>query len=220
MSDSPAPSPLIVATGLTLATARGTVFHPVTTDIPPGAVVAVIGADGTGKSAFLLALAGRMRGIEGELQVDGIDAIASPGHVRKITSVARISDLVVAEPKLSLEDCITERTLADAAPARQRHATYLRAALLMGLDEPRSTLFGQLSPADQTRAAVALACIRPAPLIVLDDIDRETTLADQADLWADLLRLAADGHTIVAATSERTAVPQDVLTIEMDPRHG
>ena len=117
-------------------------------------------------------------------------------------------------------DCITERTLADAAPARARHANYVHVALLLGLDAPRDTLFGQLSPADQTRAAVALASIRPSRLIVVDDLDRETTLADQAALWAGLLDLAAEGVTVVASTSERAAVPPEVLTREMDPRHG
>jgi hypothetical protein len=73
---------------------------------------------------------------------------------------------------------------------------------------------------DQTRAAVALASIRPSRLIVVDDLDRETTLADQAALWAGLLDLAAEGVTVVASTSERAAVPPEVLTLEMDPRHG
>ncbi|HOA26783.1 MAG: ATP-binding cassette domain-containing protein [Propionibacteriaceae bacterium] len=220
MSDSPAPRPLVVAKGLALRTPRGHVFNPVTATVPRGSVAAVAGGDGTGKSALLLALTGRMRGITGGLTVDGVDAVAHPGRVRAATSVARISDLVATEPMLSLEDCITERTLADAAPARARHANYLHVALLLGLDAPRDTLFGQLSPADQTRAAVALASIRPSRLIVVDDLDRETTLADQAALWAGLLDLAAEGVTVVASTSERAAVPPEVLTLEMDPRHG
>ncbi|MBK7822261.1 MAG: ATP-binding cassette domain-containing protein [Tessaracoccus sp.] len=220
MSDYSALSPVIVAKGLSLCTPRGHVFNPVTATIAHRSVVAVAGADGSGKSALLLALAGRMRGIAGELIVDGIDAVAHPGRVRKVTSVARIADLVAAEPKLSLEDCITERTLADGASARERHANYLHAALLLGLDEPRDTLFGQLSPADQTRAAIALAAIRPARLVVVDDIDRETTLTDQAALWAGLLALADDGVTVVASTSERAAVPPEALTVEMDPRHA
>ena len=220
MSDSPAPRPLVVAKGLALRTPRGHVFNPVTATVPRGSVAAVAGGDGTGKSALLLALTGRMRGITGGLTVDGVDAVAHPGRVRAATSVARISDLVATEPMLSLEDCITERTLADAAPARARLANYLHVALLLGLDEPRSTAYGQLSPSDQVRAAVALASIRPAPMIVLDDIDRETTLAEQEILWNGLVKLAAEGVTVIASTSERAALPLEVTTIEMEALHA
>lgn len=212
--------PVLVANELRLETGQGIVFDRVTATIPEGSVVAVTGRAGVGKSALLLALTGRMRGVDGQLTVDGVDALRHPGRVRKNTSVARIDDLVEPEESLSLDDCITERTLADAAPARSRLANYLHTAQLLGLTAPLTRSYGDLSPADQVRATVALATIRPAPLIVLDDIDRETTSLEQRDLWEGLLRLAAEGVTVIASTSERTAVPAAVITIEMDPTHA
>lgn len=217
---TPVEEPLATARGLSLQGPKGPVFGPLDLDLPRGAAIALAGKAGSGKSALLLALTGRMRGVTGELSVDGHDAIRHSRQVRKITSVARIDDLVEPEDSLSLEDCITERTLADAAPARARLANYLHVALLLGLDEPRSTAYGQLSPSDQVRAAVALASIRPAPMIVLDDIDRETTLAEQEILWNGLVKLAAEGVTVIASTSERAAVPLEVTTIEMEALHA
>lgn len=214
-----APDNLVLASGLTVRTARGQVFAPLDAAFDRGEVVAVVGPPDSGKSALLLALTGRMAGAEGVLRVAGIDAIAEPRDVRKLTSVARIADLVIGEPSLSLEDCITERTLADGAPARSRIANYLHAARLLGLDAPRSTLFGELTPADQTRALVALASILPSPLIVLDDLDDGANLAEQAGLWAGLLALADHGTTIVASASERTVIPQNVQLLEMEPAH-
>lgn len=215
-----APEPLITAVDLRLATGHGIVFEHLTVQIPRGALVAVTGRAGAGKSALLLALTGRMRGVTGTLTVDGHDAARHPRRVRRETSVARIDDLIVAEPSLSLNDCITERTLADAAPARSRMANYLHTAHLLGLTSPLGTLYGDLPPADQVRASVALATIRPAPLVVLDDIDRETTALEQEDLWAGLARLAAEGVTVIATTSELTTLPQGILTIEMEPTHA
>lgn len=216
----PTDGPLAIAHGLGLQGPQGSVFGPLDLALPRGAVVALIGRAGAGKSALLLALTGRMRGITGSLTVDGHDALRHPRRVQKITSVARIDELIAPEGSLSLEDCITERTLADAAPARSRLANYLHVAHLMGLDEPRTTLYGQLSPADQVRAALALASIRPAPLIVLDDVDRETTLAEQLLLWEGLQGLADEGVTVIASTSERAAVPPGVTTIEMETVHA
>lgn len=213
-------APLVVADALSVRTTRGLVFHPFTAQIPPGSTVALAGSPDSGKSSLLLALTGRMRGVVGKLTVDGEDGIAHPGRVRKITSVARISDIVVLEQSLSVEDSITERTLADAAVPRARFANYLHTADLLGLDVPRSTLVGALTPADQTRLAVALATIRPARLIVLDDLDHGANLIEQEALWAGLTALAATGVTIIAATSELATIPPAVLTFEMDPRHA
>lgn len=212
--------PLVVARDLRLATPHSVVFENVTTQLPRGCVAAVTGRAGVGKSALLLALTGRMRGVTGELVVDGHDAARHYRRIRKATSVARIDDLIEPEASLSLDDCIVERTLADAAPARSRVANYLHVANLLGLNAPLTTHYGDLSPADQIRAAVALATIRPAPLIVLDDIDRETTTIEQTDLWEALGRLAAEGVTVVGSTSERSALPVDAITIEMEATHA
>lgn len=219
-TDPEPPVPLVVADSLSVATPRGLVFHPFSAEIPDASTVAIAGRPDAGKSSLLLALTGRMRGAVGELSVSGVDGIAHPGRVRKITSVARISDIVVPEPSLSLDDCITERMLADAAPPRSRLANYLHTAELLGLDAPRSTLFGALTPADQTKVAVALATIRPARLIVLDDLDHGATLIEQERLWAGLRALSAEGVTVIAATSELASIPPEVLTFEMDPRHA
>lgn len=211
--------PALFARGLTVATPRGVVVDGVDAVLPHGAVGAVVGGSRSGKSTLLLALTGRMRHVSGELRVAGHDGVRHPAQVRRVTSVARVAGLVAPEASLTLEECVTERTLFDAGSPRTRWARYLRAAHLLDLDAPRSALFGSLAPADQSRAAVALACIRPSELVVLDDLDRGATVDEQAELWAGLLALAADGLTLVAATAERAALPPAVVTLDLDPRN-
>lgn len=223
MTDSPppgTPEPLITARGLTVRTSQGPVFDPLDLDIPRGATVAVIGEPDAGKSSLLLALTGRMHGTRGALRVAGIDGIAHPRRIRRITSVARIDQVIVPEWTLSLDDCITERGLADACPARARLANYLHTAGLMGLTARRDQMFRQLTPADQTRAAVALATIAPPQLVVLDDLDRGANLHDQEQLWSGLQALAAEGATVIATTTEPAAVPAGVMTLRMEAHHG
>lgn len=212
--------PLLTATSLTVHTPAGEVFRPIDINIPAGAVVAVVGDPDSGKSSLLLALTGRMRGVRGELRVDGVDGIAHPGRIRRLTSVARIDELIVPEGSLSIEDCITERGLADACPARARLANYLHTAGVLGLEAKLTTLYRQLTPADQTRAAIAFATIQPPKIVVLDDFDHGATLADQEQLWNGLLALAAEGITVIAATTERTTIPPEAMTIEMEAHHA
>lgn len=186
-------------------------------EIPAGRFAAVVGAAGTGKSTLLLALVARMRPVVGSLSIGGLEAMKHPGKARAATAIARIADLVEPEGSLSLDDCLTERTLFDAANPRTREANYLHAARLLGLDAHRGTLFGDLSPLDQTRAALALACVRPSTVIVLDDLDYDVTLAEQRALWDGVAALAADGQPVIAATTERAAVHPDAVVIDLEP---
>ena len=215
-----APPPLLTARRLSVSTPRGPVFGPIDISLEAGTVTAVVGIPDSGKSTLLLALTGRMRGVSGELVVAGQDGVAHPRRVAKISAVARIADLVELEPALSIEDCITERGLAEAAPARSRLAEFLHASGLLGLEAPLGVSVGTLKPVDQTRLAIALACIRPADLLVLDDLDHGANLGEQEALWQGLLDLAETGVTIVASTSERESIPPTVNTFEMEPRHG
>lgn len=206
----------LMARDLRVATPLGTVFGGVDIDLPAGGVGAVVGASRTGKSTLLLALTGRMRHVSGTLDIDGHDGIRRPGQVRKLTSVARISDIIKPESQLTIEDCITERTLFDAASPRARLANYLHVARLLDLNVPRTELYGSLDPIDRTRVALALACIRPASLVVLDDLDLDVTLDEQVQLWDGIRRLATDGCSVIASTSERSAVPTDAVLIDLD----
>lgn len=216
MTEAPPPLPAVAATGFTIATPLGTVVPAVTFTLPAGGVAAVTGSSRSGKSTLLLGLTGRMRHTSGALFVDGQDAIHHPARVRRIASVARIADLIVPEPSLTLEDCITERTLMDAASPRARMAHYLHAARLLGLSAPRTRLYGDLPPIDQTRVALALACIRPAALIVLDDLDHHASLDEQVALWDGVRALAEDGPAVIVSTGERRAIPDDALVIDLD----
>lgn len=185
--------------------------------LPAGQFAAVVGPAGAGKSTLLLALTARMRPVTGELRIGGVDARKHPGQVRGMTSVARILGLIEPEPSLTLEDCLTERTLFDGARARSRMALYLHAARLLGLKAPVTTFFGDLPPLDQTRAALALACVRPATIVALDDLDDDATLEDQRALWAGIAALTADGQPVIASTTERTVIPDDALIIDLKP---
>lgn len=216
MPDDPTPPPTVEARDFTIATPLGVVVPSVTFSLPPCGVAAVTGSSRSGKSTLLLGLSGRMRHTSGALCVVGQDAIHHPSRVRRVTSVARIADVIVPEPSLTLEDCITERTLMDAASPRARMAHYLHAARLLGLEAPRTRLYGDLPPLDQTRASLALACIRPAALIVLDDLDHHVSLDEQAALWAGVRALADDGPAVIASTGERRAIPGDALVIDLD----
>lgn len=215
---SPEAAPAVLrARGLSVATSHDPAFTGVDIDVPAGRFAAVVGAAGTGKSTLLLALTARMRPVRGELWVGGLNAMKRPGRVRSQTAIARISDLIEPENTLTLDECLTERTLFDAANPRSRQALFLHAARLVGLEIPLDTLFGDLTPLDQTRATLALACVRPSTFIALDDLDYDVTLTEQRLLWDGVAALAADGQPVIASTTERSVIPPEAITIDLEP---
>ena len=94
----------------------------------------------------------------------GYDAATQTAPLRDRSSLARISDLVDLEPRLTVAESITERALIDAMPLQRAGERFeASCAALGGIEVPRKTLVGELTSLDQTLLAVALApCGRPS----------------------------------------------------------
>ena len=65
------PTPALTATGLGLMGGADWIFRDVDLTVAPGALAAVVGPAGSGRSSLLLTLAGRMRSTAGTLSVLG-----------------------------------------------------------------------------------------------------------------------------------------------------
>ncbi|MFW6597981.1 ATP-binding cassette domain-containing protein [Propionibacteriaceae bacterium Y2011] len=223
---------LIELTALTLSHRAQAVFGPITTTVPRGGLVVAHGPAGSGRSSFLLALAGRMRGLTGTLAAPGpvpADARARrrvERERRNAAAVARVGTLVTPEDRLTVGESITERCLIDAVTVADGHTRF--AELVAGLrdaDLPgppmaldHDTLVGELSARDRAVFAVLLAMLRRADLVVLDDADDSLDTDQQAELYAALQHLSATGCTVVASTCDLRGVPAETPVITL-PSH-
>jgi ABC-type multidrug transport system ATPase subunit len=64
---------------------------------------------------------------------------------------------------------------------------------------------------------VLLATVRPAELIIVDDVDRNLDPEQQARLWAVLDALTEDHLTVVASTVHPETVPARAQMITLSP---
>lgn len=208
----------ITGTALTLITRHGPVFADLDFSFPKGALAIINGHSGGGRSALLLALAGRMRGVTGTLRVAGFDAANQGKQIRDTTSIARISHLIDLEPQLTVADSITERALSDALPSARGVAAFHHAETILDRTFDRDLLVDDLSALDRTLLAVAVASMRPAHVLLLDDADSRLDLSDQRLLMAALLRVTDTGVTVVASALETAAVPPSAVVYAMPPR--
>lgn len=205
----------LVVRGLRLEGPQGPVFGPVDLTVPPGRHAAVLGPQGSGRSALLLALAGRMKGVTGEIRVGALDGARHPRRLRQRTAVARISDLATLERSLTVREACDEHALLEGLSTRAGRATYERLAAAVGFDVSSRAIVGELSAADRTVLTAILGCQRPAHHVVLDDVDEDLTLPQLERVYDALDVLGGYGHCFVVSALGSSPAPHGAVVVHV-----
>ncbi|MFT4166251.1 MAG: ATP-binding cassette domain-containing protein [Microlunatus sp.] len=200
-------TPYIETRDLSLVTREGPVYEDVELAFPRGRLAAIVGRSGSGRSALLLTLAGRMRGWTGWVRVAGYDPTTQTRLLRDRTSLALVDGLVGLEPRLTVAESITERSLIDAVPLAKAGTRFEAACAALEVEFPRTAEVGRLSALDQTRLAVALATMRPAEIVFLDSAHRGLDEEEGNALMSGLEALVAAGTLVVLTALESSKLP-------------
>ncbi|WP_282797056.1 ATP-binding cassette domain-containing protein [Streptomyces sp. CC224B] len=224
----------VSAAGFGLEGPRGPVFRDIRFTAGPGALVAVEGPSGSGRTCLLLALMGRMRATEGTAWVGRHRLPEQLAAVRRVSALGPVPGVTDLEPALTVAEHLRERALLQrrfegslrsllrpraerAAVSRLRIDTALRTAGLDVASLPRGarTAVRDLDRLEALRLSVALALVGRPRLLGVDDVDLKLSAAERATAW-DLLRsVAAGGTTVLAVCRE---APEDALVVPTAPR--
>lgn len=197
LSDEAAPPPLLTAEALLATGPRGVVFGPVAVTVARGEAVCVAGPGGSGRTALVLALAGRFKLAGGSVVVDG----AGP-DVRRAVAVARAGDALTLDELWTVGDAIAHRgVLAGRDVEADVRARVARASLELSGSAP----LWSLSAFESFVLDLALAAAEDTPVVVVDDVDRGLTPGDERRAWIALEALAGDGRAVVGATHDAGA---------------
>ncbi|MFF2487338.1 ABC transporter ATP-binding protein [Microbacterium sp. NPDC058062] len=197
---------LITVRGLTLRRGRTEVLHDVDLDIPRGAFVAVVGANGAGKTSLIHALAGVVSPPKGTVHVDGLDV----GRADARTLSSRIG-FVFQNP----EHQFIAHTVFDeiAHGLRRQHLSddevRARTAALLerfGLTAKAESHPFLLSGGQKRRLSVGTALVAGAPVLVLDEPTFGQDRARADELLSLLSELNAEGTTIIVVTHDMQLV--------------
>jgi ATP-binding cassette, subfamily B, bacterial len=199
-------------------------LHDINVELPAGAVVALVGENGAGKSTFVKVLGGLYRPSAGRILVDGTDIAQFAPEDWRARITAAFQDPVHIE--MSLKDTIGLGWLEHRDdPARILEALRtaggdsLRASLPEGLETRlgRKSWDGKgLSGGQWQTVANARAAMRQAPLLrVLDE--PSASLDARAEEWlfqqyADLSRLQG-GVTVLVTHRFTTARAADLIVV-------
>ncbi|CAM5709081.1 ATP-binding cassette domain-containing protein [Streptomyces californicus] len=214
---------------------RGWVFRNVTFSAAPGALVAVEGASGSGRTCLLLALTGRMRATEGRAETGGLRLPSRPRPSARSPPwpVPMVSEL---DPAFTVAEHLGERALLQgrygaslrsllrpraerraAATARVDEALEAAGLDIAALPKAGRTSVRDLERLEALRLSVALALIGKPRLLAVDNTDLKLSDAERDQAWALLRSVAAGGTTVLAVCSE---APEDALVVRTDAAAG
>jgi ABC-2 type transport system ATP-binding protein len=170
--------------GLTKRYELATAVADVSFTVPSGAIAALVGPHGAGKTTILRVLLGLV------VPTSGTTSVGGPGARRNGTGSASVIGGVLAPRGLPPARTAREHLWIHAAAANVADSRVTEVLELVGLDEHATTKTGVLSIGQQTRLALATALLADPPLLVLDDPMDGLDAAERGWLH-DFLR----GHT-------------------------
>lgn len=200
--------PAVEVRGLDVRRGKRTVLHDVRLRVERGDFVAVLGANGAGKTSLVQAVAGVLRPPRGTVSVGGLDPArasiaalnAAVGFVFQNPEHQFVADTVQDELAYGLR---VQRTPADEIA--QRVDRMLATLDLAGHRDAHPYL---LSGGQKRRLSVGTALVAGAPVLVLD----EPTFGQDRERATDLLGMLADlnasGTTVIVVTHDLQLVAE------------
>jgi acyl-CoA reductase-like NAD-dependent aldehyde dehydrogenase/ABC-type branched-subunit amino acid transport system ATPase component len=169
----------------------------VSLEVGKGEMVAILGANGAGKSSLLGAIGGRTRPAGGSVVYDGQDILALPPH-----EVVEHGIVIVPEgrgifPQLSVAENLRLGAMPRRAEADASRNLELVHSLFPKLAERSNQLAGTMSGGEQQMVAIGRALMSSPKLLLLDEPSLGLAPIVAQEVFAALAKIRETGLTIV-----------------------
>ena len=176
--------------------------------VEPGEVVAIIGANGAGKSTFMKAVTGLVRAAPGQVRFEDEPIGGNPPAQIVRRGIALVPEGRRLFPSLSVE----ENLLMGAAAARRGPWTVERLyALFPVLREKRAVPATSLSGGQQQMVAIGRALMSNPKVLLCDELSLGLAPIVVQEIYQAVPQICAEGMTIVV-------VEQDVALAQRTSR--
>jgi branched-chain amino acid transport system ATP-binding protein len=140
----------------------------VSLSVDEGAIVAIVGANGAGKTSLIRTIAGMHRPARGSIRFRGTDIAGWPSHRVCDLGIGQVAEGRQIFPSLTVEENLEMGAMVPRAHARRQHNRERVLALFPLLAERARQAAGTLSGGEQQMLAIG-RCLMGAPELVMFD---------------------------------------------------
>jgi len=174
----------------------------VTLRVEEGETVALVGANGAGKTTFLRSIAGAHQPAAGSIRFDGRDVTSVPPHRR-----VRMGIALVPEGRRLFPDMTVEENLRVAEAGARRSGPWTLARVIEVfpmLDALLRHRAASLSGGEQQAASIGRALLTNPRLLLLDEVSLGLAPVAVEGLYGSIAELVGSGTTIVLVEQDLT----------------
>jgi len=172
----------------------------VSLEVRRGALTALVGPDGAGKSTLMRLTAGLMTADSGDLSVLGIDVAANPQQVQ--SQIGYMPQRFGLYQDLSVQENLDLYADLHGIGADERRDRYPRLMEMTALGPFVQRQAGRLSGGMKQKLGLACTLICSPELLLLDEPTVGVDPLSRRELWAIILQLVKDeGLTVLLSTS-------------------
>jgi branched-chain amino acid transport system ATP-binding protein len=169
----------------------------VSLDVPAGAVTAIIGANGAGKTSLIRTIAGILRPARGSIHFEGREITGLPSHTVCNLGIGQVAEGRQVFPTLSVRENLEMGAVIPRARARAKSNLDRMLTLFPRLGERLRQAAGTLSGGEQQMLAIGRCLMGEPRLILFDEPSLGLAPAVVHDLFRIIARLREEGMTIV-----------------------
>lgn len=186
-----------------------TILRGVTLSVPPGCVVALLGANGAGKTTLLRTASGVIHPQQGRLVIDGEDVSHLQPHQLVRRGVCHVPEGRGVFPQLTVK----ENLLLQATRGQEQEAVDRAVGAFPRLGERLAQAAGTMSGGEQQMLALARAYIQRPRYVLLDEVSMGLAprVVDEIFEFLQLLRDEGASLLLVEQYVSRALAVADVV---------
>ncbi len=172
----------------------------VSIEVASGALVALVGPDGAGKTTLMRLITGLLRADSGELDVLGVKVAEHPAEIQARTGY--MPQKFGLYEDLSVQENLDLYADLHGVAREERAQRYARLMRMTALEPFTERLAGRLSGGMKQKLGLACALVRSPELLLLDEPTVGVDPLSRRELWAIILGLVEkDGLTVLLSTT-------------------
>lgn len=180
----------------------GVTLEGVSLAVPPGHLLGIVGAPGSGKRTLIRLLAGLEVPTAGTIRLQGHDTAVVPAHANQVALVAAADD-GICESLTVRESLMSAHLLRVAGKTPDERVSRVSHLLVgVGLEILAGQRVSTLSAGQRRRLKLALALVSDAPLVLCDELTEGLDVKSAQELTALLKWVVSDlpGRIVIHAS--------------------